>query len=83
VNLVIDLDPVTIDLWHRGFPTRSVTTLSRGPGVQDCPAACFETKQAVGNADRGDDRPDMAQALHQEQNDQVTARDLNVSRNRC
>ena len=31
VDLVIDLDPVTIDFWHRGFPTRSVATLERYP----------------------------------------------------
>src|SRR3954447_14256537 len=35
-----------------------------------CCAACFVTKQVVGDADRGDDCPDSARALHQGQDDQ-------------
>src|SRR6185437_783479 len=35
-----------------------------------CCAACFGTKQVVGDADRGDDCPDPARALHQGQDDQ-------------
>src|SRR6476469_6635859 len=35
-----------------------------------CCAACFRTKQVVGDAGRGDDCPDSARALHQGQDDQ-------------
>src|SRR6266436_6206456 len=47
-----------------------------------CCAACFVTKQVVGNADRGDDCPDSARALHQGlKTIKEIARDLKVSRN--
>src|SRR5260370_41597723 len=35
-----------------------------------CCAACFVMKQVVGDADRGDNCPDTARALHQGQDDQ-------------
>src|SRR5580700_1077060 len=35
-----------------------------------CWAACFRTKQVVGDADRGDDCADTTRALHQGQDDQ-------------
>jgi hypothetical protein len=46
-----------------------------------CCAACFVIKQAVGDADRGDNCPDTARALHQGQTVKEIARDLKVSRN--
>jgi hypothetical protein len=46
-----------------------------------CCAACFLTKQVVGDDGRGDDCPDTARAFHQGQDDQGDRPDLKVSRN--
>ena len=70
MNLIIEADPVTVDLWHRCFPIRPVATLERFPAKR-IPLGAKKTHQnremerpfrigRYGKAPRADGREDFA-----------------------